>query len=637
MLFNKLCLFLSLGGLIGSLYGNSGSDLVPDNRLNEIQLKLKQLPTRAAYPVGGLGGYKWSKKCPSPWVDLTFPHPIKLDSLALVPLATYQAGRVKTYAMAEKVKITLRGPEKIVFEGDTIDKCREAHPLFLEFENSENDVTGIRVEFLSHEIKDPYLALSEIFAFSNGLNVALSAKVHGNSDIKENILNNMASNLVDGQSTLGLPIINKEQQSKIFGFNIRKFKTKDPAFIEFIFEKPSYIHEVRLFSLYAPVNEMLLEQYGYGFPVSFRLLTIDENNQPLQVLHKGHYHNPQRNLACFYTGHKAAGIRLYVDEFYTKLGSQQMSFALSEIQIINDENVNIAIKSDINFKNIPSSSDEKEYHWKGWLIDQQTPKGMILDLQKWLRELSQYNSLKLERETLLNLQGKKLAQRNFWIQIIVSMFGLSIILAYYLWLRSKQRQNQRLSIVRKDIANDLHDEIGSNLASIRLIMSRFKSDRKAVTIQEILDESEEALREMVWALSPQKMNLIEKLQESTNRLLSEHKVNLKIEDAEAWENLHLKDRQHVVFWFKEALNNIQKHAHAESVEILIQQKDSEDHFEIIIKDDGEGMDLTPFKDDYEHLARLKARALKLSGEFFVNSHPDKGCEVRLKFKSQKHI
>ena len=164
------------------------------------------------------------------------------------------------------------------------------------------------------------------------------------------------------------------------------------------------------------------------------------------------------------------------------------------------------------------------------------------------------------------------------------------------------------------------------------MMARLKDEKVVTIVREILDESEEALREMVWALSPQQMNLIEKLRGSLNRLLTEHDVTFNIEHPIAWEHLNIKDRQHVVFWFKEALNNIQKHSDANQVSINL-KGDESGQLSMNIKDNGKGMDLEPFKNDYDHLARLKARALKLSGEFKVDSKPGDGCEVTLTFKS----
>lgn len=638
-IFNYLCLVLSAFSTSHSSWADTSMNASEvEERLSEIAKTLNSLPIRPVYPVGGVRGYKWSKELNSPWVELHFPEKVTLDSLAVVPLATFKVGKVESYAMSPKIKITLLGVNKVIFEGETLKHCREANPLFLEFKNNEEGVEGIRIELLSNQCEAPYLALNEVFAFSQGLNVALGANVKGNSDLRLSDISNHPQNLVNGQSNLGQPIFKDSHQNKNSGFIVMKFKAKGSAYLEFMFAEPRPIHEVRLYSLYAPTNQMLIEQYGMGFPVSFRLVGIDKDANQLFSLHEGPFFNPGRNLTSFYaSSKKAAGIRIYIDEFYKRPISKKVSFNLSEIQILDDNNQNLATKSIVYIKGIPNSNNKQDQNWWGHLVDGQTPQGRILGLEEWLKQLAYRNTLNHEKKSLIQLQGKLLAERTLWFQIISVLFIVVLLIFLYGWYLSKMKQKQRLRLVRKDIANDLHDEIGSNLASIRLIASRLSSEKPVETIKEILDESEEALREMVWALSPQQISFLDKINESANRLLPEHQVTINIESSEDWEHLHLKDRQHVVFWFKEALNNIQKHAEAKKVDIQFKRISSSEHLELIIKDNGKGMDLNSIKEDYDHLARLKARALKLTGEFKVRSNPGDGFEVSLVFKSQNKL
>jgi signal transduction histidine kinase len=631
--FNGLVFLAVFLAFIEGLIGNSINVFEIDQRLSEIDENLKQLPSRPAYPVGGVRGYKWSKACEFPWVELQFSESVTLESLALVPLATFEKGKVNAYGLSPFLKIILLGPGKVVFDGMTREHCREASPLFLEFKNGEKNISGIRIELESNVCEAPYLAIDEIFAFSNGVNIALGSKVTGNSDLNFSEISNAPSNLVNGQSSLGQPIFKKGKQDDVNGVSISNLKKFETSYLEFLFEEESEVHEVRLYSLYAPINEMLLDQYGSGFPSSFRLVSINKDKEDLNVFHEGPFYNPGRNLTIFVgSKHKASGIRLYVVEFYQKQFTKKRSFSLSEVQIISRYNENLAPKSLIKMVGIESSRGKMNHNKINLLTDDQTTKGYLLDLQDWLRKLSQKNQLTIEKESLIKLQGEYLAQRTFWFRMTLGLLFIVIVVTIHIWFRTKEKQKLNLSLVRKDIANDLHDEIGSNLASIRLMMARLKDEKVVGTVREILDESEEALREMVWALSPQKLSLIEKLRESTARLLTDHEVKFEIQSPEAWDNLHIKDRQHVVFWFKEALNNIQKHAEAKKVNIKLEGNES-GMLRLCIRDDGKGMDLEPHNHDYDHLARLKARALKLSGVFRVISKLGEGCEVCLNFKS----
>ena len=94
---------------------------------------------------------------------------------------------------------------------------------------------------------------------------------------------------------------------------------------------------------------------------------------------------------------------------------------------------------------------------------------------------------------------------------MMTIVCLSILIIY---IRSRLRQHKLLQDMRRDIANDLHDEIGSNLASIGLISYGIENSQASQTITEIVEDSKEALRTMVWALSPRPISLMTKLRET---------------------------------------------------------------------------------------------------------------------------
>ena len=137
---------------------------------------------------------------------------------------------------------------------------------------------------------------------------------------------------------------------------------------------------------------MLLEQYGHGFPASFSLVSIDQKGLPIHTLHEGPFHNPGRNLTSFLgSKHIVSGIRLYIYESFQKQMAKLSSFSLSEVQIINDKNENIALKSQIMIEGLENIRPSQEDKRTSALIDGQTPKGYILDLQEWLKKLAKRN------------------------------------------------------------------------------------------------------------------------------------------------------------------------------------------------------------------------------------------------------
>ncbi len=83
-------------------------------------------------------------------------------------------------------------------------------------------------------------------------------------------------------------------------------------------------------------------------------------------------------------------------------------------------------------------------------------------------------------------------------------------------------------------------------------------------------------------------------------------------------------------WFKEALNNISKHAGAHQVDITLALPGT--RMILTIQDDGCGMDLKqPFRNSSNHggygLANMEKRVGFLNGEFSLRSSPGKGTSV----------
>ena len=119
---------------------------------------------------------------------------------------------------------------------DPLSQVKKAYPFYLDLSPKPIRAKGIKIELLSRQI-DAYLALDEIFIFSKGLNIALGSNVTGNSDLFINEFNNLPENLVNGQSSLGLPIIKKDTHDSDHGFSMAKLKKSDEKVLEFSFKR----------------------------------------------------------------------------------------------------------------------------------------------------------------------------------------------------------------------------------------------------------------------------------------------------------------------------------------------------------------------------------------------------------------
>lgn len=153
---------------------------------------------------------------------------------------------------------------------------------------------------------------------------------------------------------------------------------------------------------------------------------------------------------------------------------------------------------------------------------------------------------------------------------------------------------------REKIARDLHDEIGSSLSGIALATQLKARDGKysesdQKEFQEIGKsalQTANAMHDIVWFINPQNdsmENLIIKMKETAATLLRMVDVQFDIDNPKMI-YLSLEARRQLFLVYKEALNNIAKHANAANVQIRLSTQQSD--VTLLIQDDGKGFDPT---------------------------------------------
>lgn len=191
--------------------------------------------------------------------------------------------------------------------------------------------------------------------------------------------------------------------------------------------------------------------------------------------------------------------------------------------------------------------------------------------------------------------------------------------------------------IRNRIAQDLHDEIGSNLSSISLMSELIQKDekinseasKKIERIHKVAKGSTQAMRDIVWLTNPASdslKDLIAKMKEVADNTLG--KFNLKFDYPKDVSEINLlpETKRNIFFIYKEALNNIVKHAEAKSVEINFQIEDST--IFLSIKDDGKGFNST-LSESGNGLKNIKSRAKEINADLKFESNPGKGTILEL--------
>lgn len=194
---------------------------------------------------------------------------------------------------------------------------------------------------------------------------------------------------------------------------------------------------------------------------------------------------------------------------------------------------------------------------------------------------------------------------------------------------------------RKNIARELHDELGQSLAGIRMDVDFIRGtihdpqseEMLAIEdIQVILDETTMRIRQMSERLRPMMldyMGLEQALREIIEKWASRNrhiKTTFKLNGTGSIDEL--PEIVSLMFYrvVQESLTNITRHANADHVDIQIEKLAK--HIIMSIQDDGLGMDLSQPSSGLG-LAGMRERVRASNGKLDVISKPGQGVEIQV--------
>jgi ligand-binding sensor domain-containing protein/two-component sensor histidine kinase len=226
-------------------------------------------------------------------------------------------------------------------------------------------------------------------------------------------------------------------------------------------------------------------------------------------------------------------------------------------------------------------------------------------------------------------------QKAWFIILITVAIGL---LTYALY-RYRVHQLIRLQKVRNRIATDLHDEIGSNLTNISILSNLSKKNlshpqKAGDFLQRISDEvssSSQALDDIIWSVNTSHDTLEEtvaRMRRYAAELFDAANISYELDLDPAFEDkkLVMEQRRDLYLLYKEAVNNISKHADAKQVSIQIAI--SHNQLLLSVKDDGKGFDID--RESARHgLKGMEQRVKKWKGKMIIKSGNNKGTFIQI--------
>lgn len=229
--------------------------------------------------------------------------------------------------------------------------------------------------------------------------------------------------------------------------------------------------------------------------------------------------------------------------------------------------------------------------------------------------------------------------RNIWI---VGPFVIMIITIVSLMIRNTLLAEHHKKLIleqRTRIANDLHDEVGSNLASVALISQRLWKDESLpqsirddlAVVRDTAIQTGDFLRDIVWYINPRYdtfMSLETRLREIAGRMLRELNVQIEMSNSGIVDELFVESRRNIILMFKEIIHNIVKHAQSSMVTIHCEH--SKDIFRLMVKDNGVGFHQEEMMSG-NGLLSLKRRARDAGAELKISSNIGEGTTITITF------
>ncbi|WP_109298893.1 sensor histidine kinase [Aquimarina sp. AU474] len=277
-----------------------------------------------------------------------------------------------------------------------------------------------------------------------------------------------------------------------------------------------------------------------------------------------------------------------------------------------------------------------------------------------------YDNEKLRADNL-EIDAKRRQNRNFMIgSLVLLLFGG--ITAFLINKNAKRKQRiaeqereieiqktekllkeQELTAIdamivgqekeRQRLANDLHDNLGSTLATVKLHFQHLQNNRNNPKIEnieelytntnELLDEAYQKVRTIAHEKNSGVManqGLLPAIKNLAKKVSNGNNLKIEVQGYGLEERLDNTIEISIFRMVQELVTNIIKHAQANEVHISLTNHDS--LLNIIIEDNGEGFDakILPEKDGMG-LATIEKRIEHLEGTFEIDSTPRKGTNI----------
>ncbi len=222
--------------------------------------------------------------------------------------------------------------------------------------------------------------------------------------------------------------------------------------------------------------------------------------------------------------------------------------------------------------------------------------------------------------------------QTWWFYLLIVLTVSAILYALY---RYRINQIKKQHEIRKNIATDLHDDLGSTLNSVKvftnLAISGVKQEESLQQVKDNLTEATMSLRDMIWVLDDSLDTideLITRLKQFAIPVASASNIEAIIKADSEVNNRQLtkEEKRNLFLICKEAINNSIKYSGASQIDIGITASGKK--IQIVVADNGKGFDVDTVKKGYG-LKNMQYRAGQIKYSIQLSSIINSGTQIKI--------
>ncbi len=241
----------------------------------------------------------------------------------------------------------------------------------------------------------------------------------------------------------------------------------------------------------------------------------------------------------------------------------------------------------------------------------------------------EFNGPAKELQILINTPFWK----SWWF---ISLVAITAAIAVFILFRFRLNQKMKVLFVRQKLHQDLHDDLGATLSTVKVYSELLQSNTNNSLITELIKSNSEEMIEkleiIAWSTNPQHdtfKSLKELMLNAASPLCHAKNIRFEIQCERINENMIMPGevRQNIFLIFKEAFNNMIKYSEASACNVHLSIRNRKFYF--IITDNGKGFS-NETKRNGAGWKNMTKRAEYFHGEVIIESIKDKGTIITVR-------